>query len=65
MTLTQCLTVSTSEQVTYPQPWAAYNEAQTNEKDKFLTLLSRSVQRHSAWGRESRKMAVLLCRCPT
>lgn len=39
VTVTRSLTLSASEQVTYPQPWAAYNEAQTNEKDKFLTLL--------------------------
>jgi transposase len=41
MTVTQSLTVSaTTETTTYPQVWAAYNEAQTNEKDKFLALLS-------------------------
>ena len=33
-------TMSASVQTTYPQEWAAYNEAQTNEKDKFQALLS-------------------------
>lgn len=28
------------EQVTYSQPWAAYNAAQCEEKDRFLELLS-------------------------
>jgi transposase len=40
VTVTESLTVSTTTQTTYPQNWAAYNEAQTNEKDKFLMLLS-------------------------
>jgi len=40
VTVTESVTLFKSEQVTYPQPWAAYNSAQTNEKDKFLTLLS-------------------------
>ena len=39
VTVTRSLTLSASEQVTYPQPWAAYNDAQTNEKDKFQSLL--------------------------
>jgi transposase len=29
----------TRQQTTYPQAWSAYNAAQTNEKDKFLSLL--------------------------
>ena len=29
----------TRQQTTYPQAWPAYNAAQTNEKDKFLSLL--------------------------
>ena len=37
VTVTQSLTVE--KQTTYPQAWAAYNSAQTNEKDKFQSLL--------------------------
>jgi transposase len=40
ITVPESLTVSTTTQTTYPQNWAAYNQAQTNEKDKFLMLLS-------------------------
>ena len=40
MTVTESLAVSATQQTTYPQAWAAYNEAQTNEKDKFQTLLA-------------------------
>jgi len=40
VTVTESLTVSATQQTTYPQAWAAYNEAQTNEKDKFQTLLA-------------------------
>jgi hypothetical protein len=32
ITVTESLTVSTTTQKTYPQDWAAYNRAQTNEK---------------------------------
>jgi transposase len=40
-TVTKTLMVTaTTERTTYPQNWAAYNEAQTNEKDKFQMLLS-------------------------
>lgn len=39
VTVTQSLTVS-EQRTTYPQAWAAYNEAQTSEKDKFQSLLS-------------------------
>jgi hypothetical protein len=40
-TVTKSLTVTaTTERTTYPQNWPAYNAAQTNEKDKFQTLLS-------------------------
>jgi transposase len=38
VTVTQSLTVS-EQRTTYPQAWAAYNSAQTNEKDKFQSLL--------------------------
>src|ERR1700677_5125475 len=38
VTVTQSLTVS-EQRTTYPQAWAAYNGAQTNEKDKFQSLL--------------------------
>lgn len=40
VTVTESLTMSATTQTTYPQQWAAYNEAQTNEKDKFQALLS-------------------------
>jgi transposase len=38
VTVTQSLTVS-EQRTTYPQAWTAYNSAQTNEKDKFQSLL--------------------------
>jgi transposase len=39
-TVTESLAVATAmERVTYPQVWPAYNAAQTNEKDKFQSLL--------------------------
>ncbi len=39
-TVTQTVTVTeTVKKPTYPQDWPAYNAAQTNEKDKFLSLL--------------------------
>jgi transposase len=37
-TVTESVTV-TKERVTYPQNWKAYNEAQTNEKRQFQSLL--------------------------
>ena len=39
MTVTQTVTLTAEKKTTYPQRWAAYNEAQTNEKDKFQSLL--------------------------
>jgi len=39
VTVTQAVAMAEVE-TTYPQEWAAYNQAQTNEKDKFLSLLS-------------------------
>jgi len=39
VTVTQAIAMAEVE-TTYPQEWAAYNQAQTNEKDKFLSLLS-------------------------
>jgi transposase len=40
MTVTQTVTVTeTIKKPTYRQVWPAYNAAQTNEKDKFLSLL--------------------------
>jgi len=39
VTVTQVMAAATTT-TTYPQEWAAYNEAQTNEKEKFLCLLS-------------------------
>ena len=39
-TVTETLSVAeVSQRPTYPQAWAAYNAAQTNEKDKFQSLL--------------------------
>ena len=38
-TVTESMTV-TKTRKTYPQNWAAYNEAQMNEKDKFQSLLA-------------------------
>ena len=38
LTETETITVKTIKK-TYPQNWPAYNKAQTNEKDKFQTLL--------------------------
>lgn len=39
-TVTETLAIAeTTQRPTYPQAWAAYNAAQTNEKDKFLSLL--------------------------
>jgi transposase len=39
VTVTKSLTVASVQQTTYPQAWSAYNAAQTNEKDKFQSLL--------------------------
>lgn len=38
-TVTETMTVTESKR-TYPQNWAAYNEAQTHEQDKFQSLLA-------------------------
>lgn len=39
-TVRETVTVTqTVERKTYPQNWPAYNEAQTNEKDRFMILL--------------------------
>ena len=45
-TVTEAIAVAT-ERPTYPQAWPAYNAAQTNEKDKFQSMLAdlcRTVQ---------------------
>ena len=39
VTVTERMTVTKTVQKTYPQDWAAYNAAQTHEKDQFLDLL--------------------------
>jgi transposase len=39
-TVTKSVTFTATEKTTYPQNWSAYNEAQTNEQDKFLALLA-------------------------
>jgi transposase len=39
-TVTETIAVATAtERMTYPQPWTAYNMAQTGEKERFQTLL--------------------------
>ena len=38
-TVTRTLTVTRTEQRTYPQNWPAYNVAQTEEKERFQSLL--------------------------
>src|SRR5271157_5931522 len=38
-TVTESVTVTATKQTTYPQQWPAYNAAQTNEKDRFQSLL--------------------------
>src|SRR5580704_18131894 len=39
-TVTETIAFATAtERPSYPQVWSAYNAAQTNEKDKFLSLL--------------------------
>src|SRR5580693_2568964 len=38
-TVTETLAIAATERKTYPQAWSAYNSAQTNEKDKFQSLL--------------------------
>src|ERR1700733_12562048 len=37
-TVTKSVMFTATEKTTYPQKWSAYNEAQTNEQDKFLAL---------------------------
>jgi len=39
ITVTQGVVLTATKETTYPQAWAAYNSAQTNEKDKFQALL--------------------------
>jgi transposase len=39
-TVTKTVVFKAEEKTTYPQNWTAYNEAQTNEQDKFLALLA-------------------------
>ena len=38
-TVTESVTLTATKRTTYPQAWRAYNEAQTNEQDKFQSLL--------------------------
>lgn len=40
VTVSESITLTAEKHVTYPQEWPAYNRAQTNEKDKFQTLLA-------------------------
>jgi transposase len=39
-TVTKTVMLKTEEKITYPQNWTKYNEAQTNEQDKFPSLLA-------------------------
>src|ERR1700733_15193545 len=39
-TVTKSVAFVTEEKTTYPQNWTAYNQAQTGEQDKFLSLLA-------------------------
>jgi transposase len=39
VTVTERVTVVAEKQTTYPQVWPAYNSAQSNEKDRFQSLL--------------------------
>src|SRR6267143_576033 len=39
-TQTETLTETVTVKQTYKQEWSAYNEAQTHEKERFLTLLA-------------------------
>lgn len=39
VTVTKSVTVTETVRRTYPQPWVAYNAAQTSEKDRFQVLL--------------------------
>jgi transposase len=39
-TVTRTVAFKTEEKITYPQNWSAYNEAQTNEQDRFMALLA-------------------------
>src|SRR5260221_539857 len=59
-TVTETVTVTKTRQ-TYPQNWTAYNEAQTNEKAKFQSLLadlSRDVQTPEQSGRGRDRMTL-------
>jgi len=38
-TVTETVTMTATKRATYPQKWPAYNAAQTQEKDKFQSLL--------------------------
>jgi hypothetical protein len=40
VTVTESVTLTATKQVTYPQNWSAYNDAQTHEQDKFQSLLA-------------------------
>ena len=59
-TVTESVTV-THERRTYPQNWPAYNEAQTNEKRQFQTLLHdlcRTIPTPPQVGRGQRRLAM-------
>jgi transposase len=40
VTVTESVTLTATKRTTYPQNWSAYNEAQTQEQDKFQSLLA-------------------------
>lgn len=43
-TQTETLTETVTVRETYKQEWTAYNKAQTNEKDRFLSLLAECAK---------------------
>jgi transposase len=40
VTVTESVTVTATKRTTYPQHWSAYNEAQTQEQDRFQVMLA-------------------------
>src|SRR2546426_2650752 len=62
VTVTQAVAMSAVTQTTYPQSWAAYNEAQTTEKDKFQSLLF-DLCRGIPLGPKVKKTVGPACRC--
>jgi transposase len=58
-TVTETVAIRATKRTTYPQNWPAYNEAQTNEKDQFQSLLydlCSSIQTPPQVGRGQRRL---------